>query len=170
MHVPVGLTCAPVSKYPNATCRLSPLMTVCEACSWRTSCNRASPKIPAVPRALIQNTQRSFALKRPFPLPPGNTPSYPRCSFGEGVRSSRSNLPSRTCLGSVVPSINARRSGLSSHQRRRRISRGQPRSTVEDAPPRRRPSFPLRAGATPPRASLNRPRRATTCAAVVDSG
>ena len=98
-------------------------MTACEACVCRRSCSRASPTIPAASRALVQNAQRSFVLNGPFPLSPGNTHS-PDAVSARLCSSSRATPPSRTCLGPVFASIRASRSGLTSHQRKQRISPG----------------------------------------------
>ena len=74
--------------------------------------------------------------------------------------SSCATLPSRTCLGLVLVSLRVKRSGLTSHQRRRRISPGlHPISKGRHtAATNTRFSSSHRAG--PRRASLDRPHRA----------
>ena len=98
-------------------------MTACEACAGCRSCSRASATIPAASCALVQNIHRSFVLNGPLSLRPGNTHS-PDAVSARPRSNYRAASPSRTCLGPVFASINASRSGWTSHQRKRRISPG----------------------------------------------
>ena len=86
-------------------------------------------------------------LNGPSRLLAGNTHS-PDAVHARPSNGSRAASPSRTCLGPVFASIRVKRSGLTSHHRRQRISPAAcTPSAGTGAPPQRRPAFRLRAGA-----------------------